>query len=115
MEFVERLRQLIDSKHFTKVALCAKIGITRETLDNYLEGKTSPTTKGVEKMSKKLGEVRLPVENSRSFRDEIFEGDYIGLHKRVWAQLEGSMQNDRVLLLTLAETLKNLTNSSGSN
>jgi transcriptional regulator with XRE-family HTH domain len=55
MEFVERLRQLIDSKQFTKVGLCAKIGITRETLDNYLKGKTSPTTRDVEEMSKKLG------------------------------------------------------------
>lgn len=113
MDFIERLKQLIDNKEFTKTSLHKKIGVSRETLDNYLKGKTSPTTEDVKKMSKILGE-SFGKEIPRTFRDEIFEGDYIGIHKRVWEQLEGSMNNDRKLLLSLADTLKNLTNSGGN-
>lgn len=31
----------------------------------------------------------------RTFRDEIFEGDYIGLHKKVWATVEHGIYHER--------------------
>lgn len=45
-----------------------------------------------------------------SFKDEIFEGDYIGMHNRVWAQHELTMATQRELLKDL---VKKLTNSGG--
>lgn len=49
--------------------------------------------------------------NEKSFRDEIFEGDYIGMHKRVWSELEKTMKTNRQLLKGFSATVKNLTNT----
>lgn len=51
--------------------------------------------------------------SGKSFKDEIFEGEYMGVHKRIWGQLEGAMVNDRKLLISLAETINKLTKSGG--
>lgn len=108
MDFIERLKQLIDNKEFTKTSLHKKIGVSRETLDNYLKGKTSPTTEDVKKMSKILGE-SFGKETPRTFRDEIFEGDYIGMHKRVWDRLEKTMDRLEKSLDGDQEVIKTLT------
>lgn len=109
-----RIWHYANSQGFTKIDFAKKMGISRTTLDNWINGKTNPDYQEVEMASKLLG-VQFGNEQRRSFRDEIFEGDYVGMHKRVWSQLEGSMDNDRKLLLSLAETLRNLTNSGGGN
>lgn len=103
-----------NSQAFTKTDFAKKMGISRTTLDNWINGETNPDYDKVQLASKILGIEFGNEPHQRSFRDEIFEGDYIGMHKRVWGQLEGSMDNDRKLLLSLAEALRNLTNSAGN-
>lgn len=41
--------------------------------------------------------------------DLIEEGDYIGMHKRVWNQVEQNMITHRELLKSLSETIRDLT------
>lgn len=49
-----------------------------------------------------------------SFQHEIFEGDYVGLHKNAWSLFEDAMRSDKQLLKDLAATLKNLTKAGGN-
>lgn len=101
MDFIDRLKQLVESKEFTKTALHKKIGVSRETLYNYLERKTSPTAEEILEMSKKLG---IKTEQ-RSFQDEIFHGDYVGVHKEVWKSYKDGWDHDRAIMTTLANSL----------
>lgn len=45
--------------------------------------------------------------NKKSFWDEITEGDYIGLHKSVWAALEDTMKHQRELMNIMANKIPN--------
>lgn len=49
-----------------------------------------------------------------AFQHEIFEGDYVGLHKNAWSLFEDAMRSDKELLKDLAATLKNLTQAGGN-
>jgi transcriptional regulator with XRE-family HTH domain len=106
----KKIWQEAERQNFTKVAFSKKMGISRQTLDNWIDG-TSPTYDEVQKASKILG---IQFGQANSFKDQIFEGEYIGMHKRVWTNIENGSINDRKLLLSLAETLKNLTSASGN-
>lgn len=100
------------------------LGVVRTTVVNY--EKQSKLTLSVEMaeelaefldvtvdhLTGKVKEVKQKPGNGRSFRDEIFEGDYIGMHNRVWSELEKNMSNYRELLSNLSETIKNLTKAN---
>lgn len=108
----KRIWQEAEKQGFTKVDFAKKMGISRQTLDNWIEGASTPDYNEVELASKILDVIFW---KQRSFKDEIFEGEYIGMHKRVWTTIEKGTDNDNKLLITLAETLKNLTSTSGGN
>lgn len=54
MDFIDALRQLLDNKQTTKMDLHKKLGVSRQTLDNYLSRSTSPTDAEIKEMSSKL-------------------------------------------------------------
>lgn len=117
---------LIDEKGYSKTDFAKMVGISRQTISGW-RGKPviKMKKKDAERVVKALGVSldRILIDktssskegkaSNKSFKDEIFEGDYMGVHKRIWIQLEGAMVNDRKLLISLAETLNNLTKSGG--
>lgn len=60
------------------------------------------------------GKDSIDTEEPTSFQHQIFEGDYVGLHKKAWNLFEDAMRSDKQLLKDLAATLKNLTHSGGN-
>jgi transcriptional regulator with XRE-family HTH domain len=60
---IQRIRELIDSKVFTKSKLATTLGISRQTLDNYLDGITSPTEKDLTEMSRILDDQLSTISN----------------------------------------------------
>jgi transcriptional regulator with XRE-family HTH domain len=54
VDFIDALSQLLETKQLTKMALHKKLGVSRQTLDNYLDRITSPTDAEIKEMSKKL-------------------------------------------------------------
>lgn len=53
-EFCIRLRRLMRKKHVTQLELAQRTGIPRITLNNYINGKTSPSFVNVDKICKAL-------------------------------------------------------------
>jgi DNA-binding XRE family transcriptional regulator len=109
-----RLASFREKKGLDQGQLGAFIGKSRQTINTW-EGKEKIKMKllDAEKVAKAL-QITVKVltgEKSEqpSFRDEIFEGDYIGLHKRVWTQLEANMILHRELIKDLSASVKNLT------
>lgn len=110
---MERLNEVLLElvrKKGTNKKVAAPLGITPQALGKYLKGRKLPVSL-LTKWKEVYGEDLMKLANGEkepnvsretnknvSFRDEIFEGDYIGLHKRVWDQLEKSMNSDRELL-----------------
>lgn len=101
----KKILKALKDQRLRKKDIYDKMGISRGTLDNWISGATAPDHNQVELMFKILGIVSAVVP---SFRDEIFEGDYIGMHKRVWSQHEENMKTHRELLKTFSETIKSL-------
>lgn len=99
-----KIWQAAENQGYKKQDFAKKMNVSRGTLDNWIKDITSPSYEEVELASKILG-VQISQGQQRSFRDEIFEGDYIGLHKRVWTQIENSMNHDREIMKTLAQAL----------
>jgi len=42
---------------------------------------------------------------SRSFKDEIFEGEYVGVHQEIWQSYKQGVHHDREIMTTLANSL----------
>ncbi len=42
---------------------------------------------------------------SRSFKDEIFDGEYMGVHKEIWHSYKQGVNHDREIMTTLANSL----------
>lgn len=102
----KRILERIRSQRLTKKYVYDSMKISRGTLDNWISGTTAPDHNELELMFKILG---IDVKPQPSFRDEIFEGEYIGMHKRVWTEHELTMATHRELLKDLVATVKNLT------
>lgn len=52
MDIGKAISQFIDNKHITKKDFALKVGISRQTLDNWIKGVTSPDHSELTKMSK---------------------------------------------------------------
>lgn len=102
----KKILKALKDQRLRKKDIYDKMGISRGTLDNWISGATAPDHNQVELMFKILGIVSATVP---SFRDEIFEGDYIGLHKLVWAELAENMKTQRELLGQLVQKIPNHT------
>ena len=114
-----RLATLREKKGIDQGQLGDIIDKSRQTVNTW-EGKEKIKMRllDAEKVAKAL-QVTLKVLTGEkteqpSFRDEIFEGDYIGMHKRVWTAVERSMQLHDDLLRNFSETVKNLTQAGNS-
>jgi transcriptional regulator with XRE-family HTH domain len=107
----KEILQAIENQRLTKKYVYTKMGISRGTLDNWISGATAPGLSELQQLRKILDINVQRGHHERSFRDEIFEGDYIGLHKRVWDQLEKSMNSDRELLKQAMAMLSGARNS----
>lgn len=103
----KRILEQIKSQRLTKKHVYDKMGISRGTLNNWISGATAPDHNELEKMLKILG---ISAQHPKPFWDEIREGEYIGMHNRVWAQHELTMETQRELLKDL---VKKLTDSRG--
>lgn len=90
----KRILEAIEEQGLTKTSLCQKMDISRSTLYSWISGATAPDSNEVQLLYRILN----INQQERSFRDEIFEGDYIGLHRRVWEEFEKSRKSDRDLL-----------------
>lgn len=106
-----------------QVDVAKALGISSQRLGNYLRGRAIPTDI-ITKWKRVYGDDLLKLCETKestivsrgidSFRDEIFEGDYIGMHKRVWLQHELTMATHRELLKDLVTTVKNLTQAGSA-
>lgn len=121
---MERLNEVLLElvrKKGTNKKVAAPLGITPQALGKYLKGRRLPVSlltrwkevygEDLMKLANGEKEPNVSRETSKnvSFRDEIFEGEYIGMHQRVWTQHELNMATHRELLKDLVATVKNLT------
>lgn len=108
-----KLGDLIRSKKsdgISQGAVADLLGKQRPTINAWTKKvAVDITEKEAEKLAKflkvSLHDLTVNDTVTKSFRDEIFEGDYIGLHKRVWDQMEANMILHRELLRDLAKKL----------
>lgn len=111
-----KLGNLIEDSEDTDQGKIAKLlGKTRQTINAWTKRASVEVTKAeAEKLAKalKVSLQDLTDENGggRSFRDEIFEGDYIGLHKKVWEQMEANMILHRDVIRDLVKKLPHASN-----
>lgn len=91
----KRIWQEAEKQQLTKADFSKKMDISRQTLDNWINGDSAPDYYKLELASKILGVAFWPESPPRSFKDEIFEGDYIGMHKKVWATIEHGIYHER--------------------
>lgn len=128
MNFPEKLDKVLKvSKLVSNInQLEKRIGVSTGTiLKPYNEGKP-PGLGTVKKIIEYLGISQewwdtgkgdifnsKPNTETTSFWDEIREGDYIGMHNRVWTQHELTMSMQRELLKTLVDKLVNSPKANG--
>lgn len=90
------------------------IGKTRPTINAWTKKNEVEVTKEEAEKLAKLLKVSLHdltgLSTEKSFRDEIFEGDYIGLHKKVWEQMEANMVLHREVIRDLVKKLPQASN-----
>src|SRR5688572_12175974 len=91
----KEILQAIESQRLTKKYVYSKLGISRGTLDNWISGATAPDHNELEAMLKILG---IDDKEPPSFRYQISEGDYVGLHKLAWAEFQETLTHSRKLL-----------------
>lgn len=131
MNFVEKIDKLLKSNTLgisSPSALEDYIKAGRGSITTPYRNKDSPGLRTQKKIIEKLrinpewwetgkGEiyqnVKVEAAPQTSFRDEIFEGDYIGMHNRVWTQHELTMSMQRELLKTLVDKLVNSPKANG--
>jgi transcriptional regulator with XRE-family HTH domain len=102
----------IESQRLTKKYVYEKMGISRGTLDNWISGVTAPGHAELQAIYQILN---IGVKNKQqSFRDIIEDKDYIGMHKRVYDQLEENYATNRELLRQAMETIRSLANARNS-
>lgn len=119
---VERLNQILSQlvkEKGTNKDVAKPLGITPQALGKYMKGRKLPlalVTKWKDVYGEDLMQLaglsekqKVPRETkgNQSFWDEIREGDYIGMHKRVWTQHELTMATHRELLKDLVKKLTN--------
>lgn len=112
-----RLKAIREEKGVNQEDLSPKIGRSRQTIVTW-EGKSKVkieltiANKLVKALDISLDDLTKDktLNNSRSFRDEIFEGDYIGLHKRVWEQMEANNILHRDVIRDLIKKLPQTSN-----
>lgn len=113
-----KLGDLIKSKkgeRITQGTVAELLGKQRPTINAWTKkAAVDVTEKEAEKLAKllkvSLHDLTGNDTTTKSFKDEIFEGDYIGLHKRVWDQMEANMILHRELLRDLAKKLPQASN-----
>lgn len=109
----EKLTRIRNESGYDQAQLADEIGVSRQTINTW-EGKTTIklTLDKAEKLAKVL---KAPLHFltddktlNQNFWDEIREGEYIGMHQRVWAQHEITMEKQREWLDKLIDSLANL-------
>lgn len=99
-ELGKEILQGIKNQHITKTNLALQMEITRATLYNWISGDTAPDHNELTKLYKILN---IGAQNA-SFRHQIFEGDYIGMHKRAWDQFEETLKTALATVVDLRTT-----------
>lgn len=51
MDIGLKISTLMDEKNLTKISVASKLGIARNTLDDYINNRTSPTVVIIEKLA----------------------------------------------------------------
>jgi transcriptional regulator with XRE-family HTH domain len=103
----KEILQAIENQRLTKKYVYSKLGISRGTLDNWIFGATAPDHQELQKVYNLLN---INVQkHTRTMRDIIDDGDYIGMHKRVYDQLEENWATNRELLRQAMDTIRSLT------
>jgi len=117
MGFHDNLVKIRELLGFKPAEVIEKTGIAKQKYYGYEKGTFAPSPEIVDQLAKFFKipreifyKVKVSAEDVHgstkgNFRDEIFEGDYIGLHKRVWNQIELGMIHDREIMKTLANSL----------
>lgn len=62
MTVIDEIRELIDNKVFTKAKIADELGLARQTLYNYLDGTTSPTSSDLAEMSNRLDKLMKTIK-----------------------------------------------------
>jgi transcriptional regulator with XRE-family HTH domain len=106
----KEILQALEDQRLTKKFLYEKLDISRGTLDNWIYGITTPDHNEVQKIYDLL---HINVQkHTRTMRDIIEDENYIGMHKRVYDQLEENWLTNRDLLRQAMETIRNLTSAA---
>lgn len=111
VNITEKIWQEADRQRYTKAAFAAAVGISRQTLDNWINGVSTPSTNSLTEMSKILG-IIVASDGSIAYTNKgalVFQDGYIGMHERVWSTVERVLDRDGATLNLLSETINNLT------
>jgi transcriptional regulator with XRE-family HTH domain len=96
----KKILKALEDQRLRKKDIYDRMGISRGTLDNWISGATAPDHDKLEQMFRIL-DIKQEGQ-AQPFKHLIFEGDYVGLHKRAWDQLEETLAQNRELLTSVA-------------
>lgn len=99
-----------DKQGLTKQDFAKKMGISRQTLDNWIGG-VDPGFENVQLASTILDTYFGRKPPDRPFKEEIFEGEYLGVHKRIWEQMELDRITDRQERVKNGDSLRSLSDT----
>jgi transcriptional regulator with XRE-family HTH domain len=101
----QEILQAIEKQHITKTDLCKKMDISRSTLYSWINGATAPDHNELQTLYKILNIRTEQLNPVRLMKDIIEDGNYIGMHKRVYDQLEENWATNRELIRQLVAKL----------
>lgn len=90
--------QCAESQGISKIKLAKHLGVSRQTLDNYIKGIADPGISLFRKACKFVG-----IDMDGNVKDFMQSEDYFGIHKRVWEKMEQAIEDYRSQIVNLNE------------
>lgn len=98
---------MFETKGLSQADIARSIDEKPQTFGNYVRGRTIPASvlrkwkakykEDLEELAEAGPSTNVSRGNS-DFRHQIFEGDYVGLHKRAWDELEKTLKHQRKII-----------------
>lgn len=123
MSFGDNLKMIREFRGHSAPDVIKGTGVSKQKYYAYEAGNYEPSPEIVDQLAAflkvpremfykiKVTATDLRGSNGRSFKDEIFEGDYLGVHKKIWSEMELDKSAMRQALITNSETNRNLSDS----